>query len=110
MLSHAAIRRDFDQAGSFNALLALWGFVDDTTFLTKAGHVGVVYRLHGPDAEGMDHAARRDGVHRYAAALRGLDDTCRIYQYLCKRRVPPITAAPCAVPWCTRRCRPVPRT
>ena len=25
-------------------LLALWGFVDDTTFLTKAGHVGVVYR------------------------------------------------------------------
>ena len=51
----ARILRDYHEAGSVNSLLALWGFVDDTTFLTKAGHVGVVYRaarrrLRGPDA------------------------------------------------------------
>jgi hypothetical protein len=39
------ILRDYREAGSLNGLLALWGFVDDTTFLTKAGHVGVVYRV-----------------------------------------------------------------
>ena len=39
------ILHDYRDAGSVNGLLALWGFVDDTTFLTKAGHVGVVYRL-----------------------------------------------------------------
>jgi hypothetical protein len=40
-------------------LLALWGFVDDHTFLTKAGHVGVVYRLRGIDGEGLTHPQRR---------------------------------------------------
>ena len=42
-----------------NSLLALWGFVDETTFLTKAGHVGVVYRLQGVDYECLDHPQRR---------------------------------------------------
>jgi len=98
MLRHRTIRRDFEQAGSVNALLALWAFVDDDTFVTKAGDVGLVYRLHGQDYEGLDHAQRRDVVHRYEAALRLLDEECRVYQYLFKRRVPPITAAPCALP------------
>ena len=37
MLTHRAIRREYDEAGSVNALLALWAFVDDGTFVTKAG-------------------------------------------------------------------------
>ena len=41
MVSVGRILRDYRDAGSVNGLLALWGFVDDTTFLTKAGHVGV---------------------------------------------------------------------
>lgn len=47
MVSVGRILRDYRDAGSVNGLLALWGFVDDTTFLTKAGHVGVVYRVRG---------------------------------------------------------------
>ena len=53
------ILRDYRDAGSVNGLLALWGFVDDTTFLTKAGHVGVVYRLRGVDYEGLSHPQRQ---------------------------------------------------
>ena len=45
MVRIGRILRDYRDAGSVNGLLALWGFVDDTTFLTKAGHVGVVYRI-----------------------------------------------------------------
>jgi hypothetical protein len=30
-------------------------------------------------------------VHRFEAALRLLDDACRVYQYLCKRRIEPIS-------------------
>ena len=41
------ILRDYQDAGSVNSLLALWGFVDDETFLTKAGDVGLVYRVAG---------------------------------------------------------------
>lgn len=49
MVSLRRILQDYEDAGSVNGLLALWGFVDDATFLTKAGHVGVVYRLQGVD-------------------------------------------------------------
>ena len=96
MLKIKRILRDYQEAGSVNSLVALWGFVDEETFITKAGHVGLVYRLTGVDYECLDHAQRRDVVHRYEAALRGLDESCRVYQYLSKRRVAPITPVPCA--------------
>src|SRR6266550_953816 len=65
----ASILRDYREAGSVNGLLALWGFVDDTTFLTKAGHVGVVYRVRGVDYEGLSHGQRQTLAHRFEAAL-----------------------------------------
>ena len=95
MLRVSRIVRDYSEAGSVNSLLAPWGFVDDHAFLTKAGHVGLVYRLAGRDFECLDRTERCDIVHRFEAALRLLDETCRVYQYLCKRRIGPIVAAPC---------------
>ena len=89
MVSVGRILRDYRDAGSVNGLLALWGFVDDTTFLTKAGHVGVVYRLRGVDYEGLTTPQRQALVHRFEAALRLLDEHCRVYQYLLKRTVDP---------------------
>src|SRR3981081_4242957 len=94
MLRMARILLNYREAGSLNGLLALWGFVDDTTFLTKAGHVGVVYRIRGVDYEGLSHAQRRTLVHRLEAALRLLDDRCRVYQYTVKRTIDEIVAAP----------------
>jgi type IV secretion system protein TrbE len=94
----ARIFRDYQDAGSVNGLLALWGFVDDTTFMTKAGHVGVVYRLRGLDYEGLTHVQRQAFAHRFEAALRLLDDRCRVYQYMLKRRVAPFVAEPCGQP------------
>jgi type IV secretion system protein TrbE len=92
------ILRDYRETGSLNGLLALWGFVDDATFLTKAGHVGLVYRLQGVDYEGLSHAQRRALVHRLEGALRLLDEHCRVYQYLIKRTIAPVLAAPCSQP------------
>jgi len=89
------ILKDYQAAGSVNGLLAIWGFVDEYTFLTKAGHVGMVFRVRGLDYEGLDAAARRDAVHRFEAALRALDEHCRLYQYLCKRRVRQFDAGRC---------------
>ena len=39
MVRIGRLLRDYQDAGSVNGLLALWGFVDDTPFLTKAGHL-----------------------------------------------------------------------
>ena len=98
MVRLARILRDYEEAGSLNGLLALWGFVDETTFLTKAGHVGVIYRVRGIDGEGLTHGQRDAVVHRFEAALRLLDERYRLYQYLVKRTVDPIVASSCARP------------
>ena len=92
MVRLGRILRDYRDAGSVNGLLALWGFVDETTFLTKAGHVGVVYRVRGVDYEGLSHPQRQALAHRFEAGLRLLDEHCRVYQYLLKRTVAPFVA------------------
>jgi type IV secretion/conjugal transfer VirB4 family ATPase len=94
----ARILRDYRESGSLNTQLAVWGFVDDRTFLTKAGHVGVAFRLKGVDYEGQTHAQRRTLVHRFEAALRLLDERYRVYEYAIKRTADPIVSAPCAQP------------
>ena len=98
MVRLGRILRDYQDAGSVNGLLALWGFVDDTTFLTKAGHVGVVYRIRGVDYEGLSHPQRQALAHRFEAGLRLLDEHCRVYQYLLKRTVAPFVAGTCDQP------------
>jgi hypothetical protein len=59
-------------------LLALWGFVDDTTFLTKSGHIGIVYQVRGINFEGVSHDQRHAVVHQLGAAHRLLDEHCRL--------------------------------
>jgi type IV secretion system protein TrbE len=90
--------RDYSEAAAVNSLLAPWGFVDDETFLTKAGHVGVVYTVRGIDGEALPHPQRRTLTHRLEAALRLLDEHCRLYEYLIKQNAPPFAAASCAQP------------
>jgi type IV secretion/conjugal transfer VirB4 family ATPase len=92
------ILRDYNDAGGVNTLLSLWGFLDGGSFLTKAGHIGIVYSLRGVDVDGLTHAQRRALTHRMEAALRQLDDRTRVYQYLIKRTVDPFVAPICAEP------------
>lgn len=96
MVSVARIFRDYRDAGALNSLLALWGFVDDAAFITKGGDVGIVYQLHGRDADGLTHGQRRMLVHQFEAALRLLDEHCRLYQYVLKSTVAPFTAPVCS--------------
>lgn len=95
MLRLGRILRDHREAGAVNSLIGPWGFVDECTFLTKGGHVGVVYQLRGQDAEGLTHAQRRAIVHQFEAALRLLDEHCRVYQYVIKQTVEPFVAPSC---------------
>ena len=98
MVRLGRIARDYAEAGSVNTLLALWGFVDDGTFLTKSGHVALAFRLDGISFEGLALHQQREVVHRMEAALRLLDERCRLYQYLLKATVPPFDAVPCRQP------------
>src|SRR4029434_3688120 len=94
MVRVSRILKDYRDTGALNSLIALWGFVDDTTFLTKAGAVGVLYRLQGADFECLDHPQRHTLASRFEQALRQLDESFRVYEYVIKRPAPMVTAAP----------------
>lgn len=98
MMTIRAIRRDHRASGALNMLLAPWAFVDEHAFLTKGGQLGLVYRVHGVDYECLDHLQRQDVVRRFEGALRLLDERYQVYQYLFKRRIDPLVAAPCTSP------------
>jgi type IV secretion system protein VirB4 len=85
MVRLSRLLKDYGETGAINSLIALWGFVDDTTFLTKSGHVGVVYRVHGIDAEGLTHPQRLTAIRQFEGALRSLDEHWRVYQYVLKQ-------------------------
>lgn len=87
------ILKDYRDAGSVNSLVSLWGFVDETTFLTKSGALGLVYRVRGVDYECLDHPERAAIAHRFEQALRQLDESFRVYQYVIKRPSPPVEFA-----------------
>ena len=93
MVRLGRILRDYDEAGSVNSLISLWGFVDDVTFLTKSGAVGLVYRVRGVDDECLDHPERAAIARRFEQALRQLDESFRVYQYVIKRQSRPMTMA-----------------
>src|SRR5262249_46583842 len=65
------------------------GFVRDAVFLTKAGAVGVAYRLNPPDSECLDEHARGLAAARAAQMLKQLSDRVHLYFYLLKRPLAP---------------------
>ena len=70
MVNLRRIFKDYRDAGSLNALIALWGFIDDHTFLDEDRRAGRRrIRLTGVDDECLDHADRRAVVHRLRAGL-----------------------------------------
>jgi type IV secretion/conjugal transfer VirB4 family ATPase len=87
------ITKDWKEAGSFPAQINLYGFWDDHAFLTKSGDLGSVLKIGGIDYESLDHAGRDYAVKRLEAALRSLDDRCRLYQILFKHNRPAIPHA-----------------
>src|SRR5712692_6527713 len=78
------------EAGSLNEQINLFGFVDDRTFLTKSGDVGLVLAVKGVDYECLASSEIDNYTKRLESAFTILDDKCRVYQYLFKASYPAI--------------------
>lgn len=98
MVPLSRILKDFREAGTLSGLVAVWGFVGDSVFLTKAGAVGIVYRLSPPDSECLDRDTRIATTARVAQVLRQLNEDFRLYVYLLKRPITPPSPATHANP------------
>jgi type IV secretion system protein VirB4 len=105
MVRVADVQRDYREVGALHALLNLYGFVDDTVFLTKSGDVGLVLAIRGVDDECLDQARREQVVQRFQAAVRLFDERVRVYQYLVKRRADPLPSDACGRPIIARALR-----
>jgi type IV secretion/conjugal transfer VirB4 family ATPase len=85
MLRLQRIFKNYTEAGSLNAQVNLYGFIDEQVFLTKSGDLGVILEVRGVDYECLD-AETVDGLtKRLESAFRLFDENYRVYQYLFKR-------------------------
>jgi len=85
MLRLKRIFKNYEETGSFNELVDLYGFVDEHVFLTKTGDLSVILEVRGVDYECLDGATIDGLTKRLESALKLFDEHYRVYQYLFKR-------------------------
>ena len=71
----------------------LYGFWNETAFLTKSGDLGMVLHVGGVDYESLDHDEQEYAVKRLEAALKAFGPGFHVYQYLFKSNRPEIPFA-----------------
>jgi type IV secretion system protein VirB4 len=93
MLRLDKVIKPWKESAALNAHINLYGFWNDTTFLTKGGDVGMVVRVSGVDYESLDHSEQEYAVKRLEAALKAFEPGFHVYQYLFKSNRPDIPFA-----------------
>ena len=85
MLRLKRIFKNYQETGSLNEQVNLYGFVGPEVFLTKTGEFGLILEVRGVDYECLDGAAIDALTKRLESALKLFGDDYRVYQYLFKR-------------------------
>ncbi|MFP5228737.1 MAG: VirB4 family type IV secretion system protein [Acidobacteriota bacterium] len=93
MLRLDKILKPWKEAAAFGDQINLYGFWNDTAFLTKSGDLGMVLRVRGVDYESLDHDEQAYAVKRLEAALKNFGPGFHVYQYLFKTNNPEIPFA-----------------
>jgi type IV secretion/conjugal transfer VirB4 family ATPase len=85
MLRLSRIFKNYNETGSLNERINLYGFIGPHVFLAKSGEVGVILEVRGVDYECLDAASIDGFTKRLESALKLFDENYRVYQYLFKR-------------------------
>jgi type IV secretion/conjugal transfer VirB4 family ATPase len=85
MLRLKRVFKNYEETGSLNERVNLYGFVGPEVFLTKTGELGLILEVRGVDYECLDGAAIDASTKRLESALKLFGDDYRVYQYLFKR-------------------------
>jgi type IV secretion system protein TrbE len=98
MLSLKQVFKNYEETGSLNAMVNLFGFIGPQVLLTKSGDAGIVLAFDGVDYECLDAATVDALTKRLESALRLFDENFRVYQLLFKRNRQGIPHSFCGKP------------
>ena len=98
MLRIDKVIKPWKEAEALNAHINLYGFWNQTTFLTKSGDLGMVLAVQGIDYESLDRNAQDYAVKRLEAALKLFGPGVHLYQYLLKSNRPDIRSRTMTIP------------
>jgi type IV secretion system protein TrbE len=93
MLRLDKVIKPWKESAALNDHINLYGFWNETAFLTKSGDVGMVLSVPGVDYECLDHSEQEYAVKRLEAALKAFGPGFHVYQYLFKSNRPEIPFA-----------------
>jgi type IV secretion system protein TrbE len=93
MLRFDKVLKPWKESAALNDHINLYGFWNETTFLTKSGDLGMVLSVPGVDYESLDHSEQEYAVKRLEAALKAFGPGFHVYQYLFKSNRPNIPFA-----------------
>ena len=93
MLRLDKVIKPWKESASLNDHINLYGFWNETAFLTKSGDVGMILSVPGVDYESLDRSEQEYAVKRLEAALRAFGPGFHVYQYLFKSNCPDIPFA-----------------
>jgi type IV secretion/conjugal transfer VirB4 family ATPase len=93
MLNLSRIIKPWKEADALSAHINLYGFWNETTFLTKSGDLGMVLSVAGVDYESLDNDEQQYAVKRLESALKAFGEGFHVYQYLFKTNRPEIPFA-----------------
>jgi len=93
MLRLDKVIKPWKESAALNDHINLYGFWNETAFLTKCGDLGMVLRVQGVDYESLDTAGQEYAVKRLESALKAFGQGFHVYQYLFKANHPDIPFA-----------------
>jgi len=93
MLRLDKLIKPWKQTAALNDHINLYGFWNETAFLSKSGDVGMVLSVSGVDYESLDRMEQEYAVKRLEAALKAFGPGFHVYQYLFKSNHPDIPFA-----------------
>jgi type IV secretion/conjugal transfer VirB4 family ATPase len=93
MLRVDKVIKPWKDCACLNDHINLYGFWNETAFLTKSGDVGMVLSVPGADYESLDRSEQEYAVKRLEAALKAFGPGFHVYQYLFKSNRPDIPFA-----------------
>jgi type IV secretion system protein TrbE len=93
MLRLDKIIKPWKESAALNDHINLYGFWNETAFLTKSGDIGMVLQVQGVDYESLDTAGQEYAVKRLESALKAFGQGFHVYQYLFKANRPEIPFA-----------------